>query len=59
MYAKVLTQYKVKSLDKVWTYKIPENLKVLVGSKVKIPFGKVILNGIVLEITNECEIEEV
>jgi len=44
MYAKVLIQYKVKSLDRMFTYKIPSTLNLVVGSKVKVPFGNVCVN---------------
>ena len=39
IYAEVLIEYEVKSLDKVFTYKIPSFLlgKIKVGMKVKIP----------------------
>lgn len=59
MYAKVLIEYKVKSLDKVWTYKIPQSINVLVGNKVLVPFGNNKLNGIVLEIVNYTDVEDV
>ena len=41
MIAEVLVEYRVKSLDKTFTYKIPDFLrdKLKVGMKVKIPFG--------------------
>lgn len=57
MYAKVLIEYKVKTLDRVWTYKIPESLNIMVGNKVLVPFGKMILNGIVLEISNKSDVD--
>lgn len=59
MYAKVLIQYKVKSLDRMFTYKIPSTLNLVVGSKVKVPFGNVCVNGIVMEIVDECEIDDI
>ena len=59
MYAKVLIEYKVKSLDRVWTYKIPESLDILVGNKVLVPFGKNKLNGIVLEINDKSNVDSV
>ncbi len=54
MYAKVLVEYNVKTLDKTFTYLITEDLqkKLKVGMKVKIPFGKVNISGFVLEITD-------
>ena len=55
MYANVIIQYGVKSLDHTFTYHIPDNLKevVEVGKKVTVPFGKQTCNGFVISITNE------
>ncbi len=55
MYAKVLIEYEVKSLDHVFTYIIPDILrkKLCVGMKVKVPFGNKLINGLVLEINEE------
>ena len=52
MYAKVLIEYEVKSLDHVFTYNIPDDLKkrLFPGMKVKVPFGNKLINGLVLEI---------
>ena len=55
MYAEVLIEYGVKSLDKSFTYIIPDSLKEIlkVGMKVIIPFGKKNINGFVTNIKNE------
>lgn len=54
MIASVLVEYNIKQLDKVFDYKIPENLKVKKGMKVRVPFGKQNIEGFVLNIhTNE------
>ena len=41
MYAEVLIEYKVKSLDRSFTYEVPERLRdiIQVGMKVSVPFG--------------------
>ena len=54
MFAKVLIEYEVKSLDHVFTYIIPDELKskLFLGMKVKVPFGNKLINGLVLEIFN-------
>lgn len=61
MYANVLVQYGVKSLDHTFTYRIPDNLLgiVSVGVKVNVPFGKQNINGFVLSISNEVPLTEV
>lgn len=57
MYAKVLIEYGVKSLDKTFTYRIPASLKDTLeqGMKVVVPFGSKIVHGFVLEISNAIE----
>ena len=59
MYAEVLVQYGVKSLDRQFTYKIPEELKndLQVGMKVLVPFGTMKINGFVIKIKNETDQE--
>ena len=55
MYAEVLVEYGVKSLDKTFTYKIPKNLKDKnkIGMKVIVPFATKKINGFVIDIKNE------
>ncbi len=51
MYAEVLIEYKVKSLDRSFTYEVPERLRdiIQVGMKVSVPFGNgdSLINGFV------------
>ena len=59
MYAEVLVQYGSKSLDKTFTYKVPDNLigKVKKGIKVSIPFGRQSINGFVLSIKDTSDLD--
>jgi len=59
MYALVLIQYGVKVLDKTFTYRIPENLKVEIGNKVKVIFANKTIYGIVIDINDFTELESV
>ena len=59
MYADVLIQYGVKVLDKTFTYKIPTNMNVLIGHKVKVKFANREIFGIVMNIKDTSDIEEV
>lgn len=54
MLASVIIEYSVKSLNKVFDYIIPEDIKdtIKVGHKVIVPFGKVEVEGFVLKIHN-------
>ncbi len=53
MYASVLVMYDNKSLDKVFTYKIPSFLNIEKGTKILVPFNNKNINGIVLDIRKE------
>jgi len=55
MYAEVIIEYPVKSLDKCFTYKVADKDKQIIkkGMKVVVPFGKSVINGIVLNITDQ------
>jgi len=55
MFASVLISYEVKSLDKTFTYKIPSNLSIKIGMKVKVPFGNKLINGFVIDIVNSYD----
>lgn len=54
MYAKVIVEIGVKNVDKTFTYIIPPKLtgKVKIGCRVKVEFGRQMLEGFVLEIFN-------
>ena len=57
MYAQVLIEYSAKSIDRTFTYIIPENLKndIKIGMKVLVPFNNKIINGFVTGITDSYE----
>ena len=59
MYANVLIEYGAKVLDKTFTYKIPNNLNVIVGNKVKVLFSNKEINGIVVSIEKKSLIDNV
>lgn len=52
MFAEVLVEYTNKVVDKTFTYLVPDKFKsiIKVGMKVKVPFAKRIINGIVMSI---------
>lgn len=52
MYINVLTQISAKAVDNNYIYSVPKELqdKIKVGIRVKISFGKMILEGFVIEI---------
>ena len=54
MYAEVLIEYNSKSVDKSFTYIVPDILKNIIkkGMKVKVPFATKTINGFVINITD-------
>lgn len=54
MYIDVLTQIGAKEVDQYYTYHVPKSLedKIKIGIRVKIPFGKMLLEGFVMGINN-------
>ncbi len=65
MYAEVLIEYNSKSVDKTFTYLIPNSIKSIIkkGMKVKVPFVNRIINGFVTNIldtyTSEYDLKEI
>ena len=55
MYAKVIVEIGVKAVDKEFIYKIPNSMinDIKVGCRVKVSFGKMIIEGFVLDIFDE------
>lgn len=60
MYAEVITEYSAKALDRSFTYLIPKHMQntLQVGMKVVVPFGMQKINGFVIKIKNQTEIED-
>lgn len=60
MYAEVLIEYKVKCLDRSFTYEVPTHLKntIKVGMKVSVPFGQgdSLINGFVTGLKNDSNL---
>ncbi|MCI9110467.1 MAG: primosomal protein N' [Bacilli bacterium] len=57
MYAEVLVEIKAKAVDKTFTYKVPEGMKLEVGVRVLVPFGRRNLEGFVLNIFDDGDFE--
>ncbi len=57
MLASVIIEYSIKSLNKVFDYKIPDNIKdiIKVGHKVIVPFASKEVEGFVLKIHNNID----
>ena len=59
MYAQVIVEISAKAVDRMFTYHIPNHLlgKVLIGARVKVPFGHQVLEGFVLKIAKDINVE--
>ena len=59
MYADVLVELKAKKIDKTFTYLVADELKskVCVGKRVLVPFGKQSLEGFVLDVVKNKNID--
>ncbi|MCI9585795.1 MAG: primosomal protein N' [Bacilli bacterium] len=53
MYAEVLVEIKAKAVDKTFTYRVPDGMKLFVGVRVLVPFGKRNLEGFVLNVFDD------
>ena len=57
MYAKVIIEYGNKSVDKEFTYIVPNNIKdiIKIGARVLVPFNNNLIEGFVISLTNKYE----
>ena len=58
MYASVLIEYNSKSLNKTFDYRIPDNINIKIGNKVKVLFNNRIIYGIIINIKDNTEYEQ-
>lgn len=57
-YAGVIVDVKITTVDKVFHYRIPKNIKQLsLGHRVLVPFGKRQVEGYVVELVDEVDLE--
>ena len=57
MYASVIVEIGAKNVDRTFTYRIPSDMvgKVKIGARVKVSFGRQLLEGFVLDIFDKIE----
>ena len=57
MFAKVIVDIIHSNVDRVFEYEIPDDLKLDIGYRVKVPFGKgnALREGYVLSVSQNCE----
>jgi len=55
-YAQVIVDIAVSDTDRVFTYRVPEGMALLPGTRVEVPFGPRQLEGYVLALTEETQL---
>ena len=60
MYVYVLTEIGAKAVDESYVYRVPDDMKekIKVGVRVTIPFGKMMLQGFVMEIYSDTDYDK-
>lgn len=58
MYARIIIDIVAEQVDRLFTYRIPDTMKVVPGMRVVVPFGHRTREGYVLEITETADIDE-
>ena len=56
MYCRVIVDIVHENVAKPFTYLIPEGMKLTAGQRVAVPFGAREMEGIVTEVTAECDV---
>lgn len=56
----IILEHKINSLDKIWTYFVPENIvnEIKIGQRVKVNFNNQILIGFIVKIFNEDNFDD-
>ncbi|MDR2515062.1 MAG: primosomal protein N' [Christensenellaceae bacterium] len=57
LYARVAVDLANRELDRPFSYRVPQDLRLLPGMRVFLPFGRREVSGIVMELSESCEIE--
>ena len=57
-FAKVIIDQDAKALDKVFEYIVPQEMSIEVGMRVYVPFGKRVLQGFVVGLSDSCDYDE-
>ena len=58
MFAKIIIDQDAKALDKVFEYKVPDDMQVELGERVIVPFGTRYLQGFIVGFCEQTEYDE-
>ena len=56
MYARVIVDINSEQVDRLFTYSVPEDMELMPGERVLVPFGPRRLYGVVLETAQETDV---
>ena len=57
MFCQVIIDIVHENVASPFTYRIPEGMQLQPGQRVSVPFGRLQKEGIVLSLTEQCELE--
>ena len=57
MYCRVIVDIVHENVARPFTYMIPDSMKLSAGQRVKVPFGSREKEGIVVEVTADCDVD--
>lgn len=58
MYAEIIIDQDAKAIDRVFEYIIPQGLDVAEGMRVRLPFGKRVVQGFIIKIKDQTEFDQ-
>ena len=58
MYAQVIVDIASESVDRVFTYRVPEGMNIVRGMRVSVPFGPRSAEGYVLGLSDTAQLDE-
>lgn len=58
MYAEVIIDQDAKAIDRVFEYIIPQGLDAAEGMRVRLPFGKRVVQGFIIKIKDQTEFDQ-
>ena len=56
MFCQVIVDINHEDVDRVFTYRVPKGMTLCPGMRVHVPFGPRKLEGVVVEMVQECDL---
>lgn len=58
LYANVIVDLSAEAVDRMFTYRVPENMHLEPGQQVEVPFGNRKIEGFVVSLVDHCDLAE-